>query len=714
MSAEPSWGERGAHALLNTDIPRLDAVDKVTGRAKYAHDMRLPGMVYAKLLCCPHPTAKVSVDTGPALEVPGVVDAMVLDDAGDTTRFLGQPIAVVAAETPEKAEDGVRALRVSYEPLPFAVTPEQSAAEGAPQVSERGNVSEPRERTDGDLDAGFAAAAATVEATYSVPWQNHACLETHGMVVDYRGGDSATVYASHQGTHAAHGQCVGVLELDKDNVEVQVQVMGGGFGGKFGIGVEGATACRLAKRLGRPVHLLMGRREEFVAAGNRSANVARFKGAMGADGRLLAVDAHATLLGGLQRGSYASQPYIYSAESRRSAMRSIRTHTDGNRAMRAPGHPQASFGIESLIDELAYAVGADLVEVRKKNLEDPVYHRQLDRAAAEIGWAEHPNKTAPGSPEGETAVGIGFGVSTWGGGGRAGCKVDVTVDRNGRVDVYSGTQDLGTGTRTYVAAIVAEELRLPLDQVHAHIGSSRYGMANASGGSVTTAMLAPAVKVAAHNAREALLARVAEAAELAPDVLSLVEGGSIVSGGDKTWRMSWEQACAALGEGGLSATGEWDGGLSTNGVHGAQAARVTVDLRTGRVKVDKMVVVQDCGLPLNRLAIRSQLNGGMIQALSYGLLEQHVIDPWLGVFLNPNFEEYKIAGSLEMPELVSIIDDEDDREAVVGIGEPPVIPGHSAIANAVHNACGARIRSLPVTPDKVLDELERLRAEGGR
>jgi xanthine dehydrogenase YagR molybdenum-binding subunit len=713
---ESSWGERGSHRLLNNDIPRIDGPVKVTGRAQYTHDVRLPGMVYARFVCCPHPKAKVSLDLAPALAVPGVVDAMSVLGDREETMFLGEPVAVVAAETPDLAEDGARAIVVQYEELDWTVSRERSLEEGSARVRDEGDVRVRRQNQEGDVEQGLAASDVVIEGTFTVPVQHHVCLETHGHVIDYQADDSsAIVYGSTQGTFSLL-EAARHLDIPSENVEGTVQHMGGGFGSKFGMGVEGRVACELAERIGRPVHLMLDRPQEFLCAGNRTGVVATFRAGATRDGVLKAIHARADLLGGLARGSYASQPYVYRAENIDFETRSVHTNLDGQRAMRAPGHPQASFGIEGVMDMLAYGIGMDPLEFRIANLEDEEWHRQLRRCAGEIGWAEHAHKTAPGSPHldegGDYREGIGFGVSVWGGGGFPECVTEVRIDRDGSVVVEVGTQDLGTGTRTYVAAIVAEELGLPIDAVTARIGRTSYGRANTSGGSVTTASLAPSVKEAAHAAREKLLAHLAPlmGVEVA-DIRIAAAGGVESTNGDSS--MTWDQVCYALPAGGINATAEWARHLASNGVHGAQAAKVRVDLRTGEVKVLKMVCVQDLGLPMNRLAVRSQINGAMVQALSYGLLEQRVVDPWLGLALSANLEDYKVAGSLEMPEMVAIIDDEDTREQVVGVGEPPVIPGQSAIAGAIHNACGVRVFEMPMTPDRVLNALVAARAERG-
>jgi xanthine dehydrogenase YagR molybdenum-binding subunit len=484
-----------------------------------------------------------------------------------------------------------------------------------------------------------------------------------------------------------------------------VEHMGGGFGAKFGLGVAGLAACKLARQLGRPIHLMLTRADEFVMGGNRSASRQVLKGGVDKQGKLVALVADIEKFGGVGDGSFpARRPYIYEVGSFFLQSTAVYTHTDASVAMRAPGHPQASFGIESLIDELAYAVGVDPLTLRKQNLAHPAYARQLDAVASAIGWHAHPNQRTPGVANGGLNVGIGFGVATWGGGGSPRCQVDVKIEKDGSVSASVASQDLGTGTRTYVAGIVAEELGLELGQVVARIGNSRYGAGSPSGGSTTTASLAPAVKDAAFKARGLLAAKVAPVLGV-PVELVRFEGGQVFAQDDRKRALSFAKACALLGGEGLTARGTWQSSLAGNGVHGAQAAKVRVDTLTGEVVVLEMAGMQDCGLVLNRAAVKSQLNGGMIQALGYGLFEERVIDPVLGVALNANLEDYKLPGTLEIPAMQALIDDGDDRRVVIGMAEPAIIPGHGAIANAVFNACGARVRSLPITPDKVLAAL---------
>ena len=709
-SSPATWGPRQDMRVINADVPRVDGPLKVTGRARYSHDVRLPGMLWGRALCCPYPVAKALLDFDAARAVPGVQVVLPLEDGlrDGWTRRLGMPIAAVAAETPEAAEDALQALNPRYEEGEWAVDYDQAVAPGAPKVHEEGNIR--FLQTNGEEEAAEAAldgCDAVVEAVYTLPVQFHACLETHGVVVDYRGGDEATIHASTQGTFTIAGEAAQILGLPQNKVTVLVDHMGGGFGAKFGLDLPGRIACLLAREARAPVHLMFTRADEFHSAGNRSGSTQYMKAGASADGELKALTSRIWKFGGVGRGSNPGQPYIYRVGTSYMEAGSILTNTDGSRAMRAPGHPQASFAIESVVDELAVELGKDPLEFRKKNLESEVYHRQLDRVAQEIGWNEHPHKLGPPKELPDLATGIGFGVSTWGAGGRPTCEVDVRISQDGSVTSSVGTQDLGTGTRTYVASIVAEELGLPVAGVRAHIGDSRLGASVASGGSVTTPSLAPAVKDAAHKARMALFAVVAEL--FGSDPANLVaRTGEVFDTEESDKRMSWNEACACLPPAGIEERGTFVRGLAANGVHGAQAARVEVDTVTGEMRVVKMVCIQDIGLPLNRLATRSQINGGMIQALSYGLFEERILDPWLGLGLNNGFEEYRIAGTQDIPEMVSIIDDEDTRDAVLGVGEPVVIPGQSAIANALYNACGVRIRDLPLSRDKIINGLAAL------
>jgi xanthine dehydrogenase YagR molybdenum-binding subunit len=710
MRADPRWQPRDELRLLNTDLPRLDGPLKATGRAVYAHDVRLPNQVYARLVLHTYPRAILrELELEPARQIPGVVYVEAWKQVDEDLRYLGADsvVAVVAAETPEAADDGARAVRRSFEDqYPPMVTREQSLSPGAPELTRNGNVSGTRSEGDAEEVArALEACAHSVEGTYELPIQHHVCLETHGCVIDYD-GERATCYASTQLVSGSVESFARALDLPSERVRVITEVMGGGFGSKFDIGVEGLAAAQVAKALRRPVHLLLSRPQEFAMGGNRSGSHVRARAGADAEGRLLAAHFEVDRLGGMGGGSYPTPPYIYTVAQSSSTSRSVHTALDPNRAMRAPGHPQASFVMETLIDELCYAGGFDPLRFRQQNLSFPVYVAQLERVAEAIGWAAHPHRTAPGTPDADgLAVGIGFGIASWGARGRPGCEVEVRITPDGTVTSATAVQDLGTGVRTLVAAIVAEELGLPLSAVTARIGDSDLPPSVGSGGSITTGAVAPAVKDAAHRAREALEARLVDVLQAPVGAYTWRDGRVYVSG-EPDLGLSFREVCALLGNQPLAVRGSYRAELAASGnLHGAQAARVEVDTLTGRVRVLDLVAVQDQGLPLNRLTLRSQIHGGMIQALSYALLEERIVDPDNGWLLSADLESYKIAGTLEMPRFQALIDEDLERSGVTGMAEAPIIPGHSAIGNAIFNACGARLRRMPFTPDRVLAAL---------
>jgi xanthine dehydrogenase YagR molybdenum-binding subunit len=699
-----SWGPNNKHRLLNTRLPRVDFPYKTTGTAIYSHDVKVPGMLHGRILRSPYAHAKItSLDLSPALKIPGVKAAVARLNVGGTLRFEGDPIAAVAAVTAEIADDAVHSIDVKYDVLPHAVTAEDAIKPDAPPVypndkAVENNVRHASARGDADTVAdALSSSDVVVEAQYRTPILHHCCLETHVVVVDYNGGDTATVYCSNQGTFSIVGDAADSLGLKRSNVTGVVHHMGGGFGSKMGIGIEGRLACELSRQLRAPVKIALERRDEFLMAGNGPGTWQKFRAGATKDGYLTAVHVEQYALGGLGRGSLAGQPYLYHAPVSFRSGGAIHTNEDSSRPLRAPGHPPACFAIESLMDELAYKLGMDPVEFRKRNLTDEYHLRQLDRGAKEIGWVRR--SLTPGATPGPLKRGFGCACGDWGGGGGPQCVVDLKITQDGAVNVSCGSQDLGTGTRTYMVAIVAEELGLAMSDVKENIGDTRLGNANLSGGSTTAGSLSPAVKAAALDAKFEIARLVAPLLGAQPS--DVVFADRKVGANGKN--LAWSQACAALPAAGIAVRGQWKPGLSAGGAHGACFAEVEVDTETGHVQVIRMIGIQDCGLPLNRLAVESQINGGMVQGIGMALLEGRVMDAKLGVMVNSSFMDYKIPGCLEMPqEMLPLIDDDDPRQQVVGVGEPPSIPPAAAIANAVFNACGVRVRELPITPDKIL------------
>jgi xanthine dehydrogenase YagR molybdenum-binding subunit len=709
-----SWGPNDKHRLLNTRLPRVDFPYKTTGTAKYSHDIKVPGMLFGRVLCSQHASARITaLDLSPALQIPGVKAAVARLAVGGVVRFEGDPIAAVAATTPEIAEDALYAINIEYDVLPHAVTYDDAIKPGAAQIFPNDRRVQHNKRhansagSADDVEDALKSADAVVEAEYRTPILHHTCLETHVVAVDFNGGTSATVYCSSQGTFSFSGDAARILGLNDSDVTGIVHYMGGGFGSKGGLGPEGQLACALSKQANAPVKVALQRRDEFLMAGNGPGSVQKFRAGATRDGKLVAVHAEQFGLGGIGRGNLAAQPYVYRAGTVYRDASAVHTNEDSSRPLRAPGNPQSCFAMESLMDELADKIGMDPVEFRIHNLPHNDDHiRQLRRGAKEIGWDQ---RMAPGTWPGTLKRGFGCACGVWGGGGRPQCVVTVKVTRDGAVSVACGTQDLGTGTRTYMVAIVAEELGLEMGDVHEEIGDTRLGDANFSGGSSTTGSLSPAVKSAAINARAEIVRAVTNFLN-DNNSADVVFADRKVIVGDKS--LDWAQACATLPAAGITVQGEWVPGLSAGGAHGAAFAEVEVDTETGHVRVVRILDVQDCGLPLNRFAVESQINGGMVQGIGMALLEGRVMDRNLGLMVNSSFMDYKIPGALEMPEeMLPLIDDDDKRTQVVGVGEPPSVPPAAAIANAIANACGVRVRELPITPDKILMGLLALESQ---
>jgi xanthine dehydrogenase YagR molybdenum-binding subunit len=334
----PGWGPNDKHALLNHPMTRVDGPIKASGVAQYTYDVRLPNMLYARILRCPHAHARVTnLNTAAAENIPGV--AAVIKGPLSELRFAGAAVAAVAAKTPEIAADALRAIVVKYEILPHAVNAQDAIAPNAPKIvpdEKEANLQEKQKRGElPKVEAAFATADVVIEAEYISPKIHHSCLETHGVVVDYSGGTTATVYASTQGTFTIPKDAADQLGLPETSVTSVVQHMGGGFGSKFGIGTEGMLACKLSKQTKAPVKLMLTRHDEFVMSGNRSGSWQKLKGGVKNDGKLVALQARQYRLGGIVQCSQADQPYIYTFPESYREVYALHTNEDSSNAMRA-------------------------------------------------------------------------------------------------------------------------------------------------------------------------------------------------------------------------------------------------------------------------------------------------------------------------------------------------------------------------------------------
>jgi xanthine dehydrogenase YagR molybdenum-binding subunit len=693
------WPEKPV--LLGTRVPRLDGSAKTTGRAKYAFDINRPGMLHGRILRSPHPRARiVSMDLSPAEKAPGVKAVLGIAEVGKELSFQGDEIAAVAAATEEQARDALRLIKIEYEVLPHIATVALAMRPGAPQAFKDGNIKEGEAQQAGDLDAGFAQAVQTIEASYETQVQTHVSLETHGCVCEWQ-GENLTSWASTQAVHGTREGFAEALGIPQSNIRVITEYMGGGFGSKFGPDVQGVACAKLAKQAGAAVKMMLDRKEEHLAVGNRPSSFSRIKAGVNADGIITAFDAETWGTGGAGVGAGFPLPYIYRVENRRRRHKDVYTNAGPARAMRAPGHPQGCFHTEMLMDELADALKMDPLEFRMKNLppEAPnaMWRKYFPVAAEMFGWSRrHP--TGDPAP-GPIKRGMGCAANQWGGGGR-GTKAHCEIASDGSVVVRCGTQDIGVGTKTTVTMIAAETLGIPMDLVKAEIGDTNYPFSGGSGGSTTAPSVSPAIRVTTSKALDALKARVAPALGVDPTAL-VAANGRIQSRDDPSKGLAWKDACRKLGTEPVSADGEWEAGLSASGTSGVQFAEVEVDIDTGVTKVARITCVQDCGLVLDELTAESQCIGGMVMGVNYALFENRLLDRVTGHMVNPNMEWYLLAGPGDIPKIEVKLMNQPER-GVIGIGEPPTISTAAAIANAVANAIGVRVRSLPLTPEKVL------------
>jgi xanthine dehydrogenase YagR molybdenum-binding subunit len=714
--------------------PRSEGPLKVTGRARYTHDVKLPGMLYGRMIGAEIAAGEiVAIDTSKAEALPGVKAVWTADSR--IVRFAGQDVAAVAAVSPEIAMDAARLVKVTYKERPFTHELRAAMKDDAPlvydldkspagrDVPRKGNVFGPgRSRGNrGDVEKGFAEAEVVHEGTYYCAVHTHSPLETHGVVASWE-ADQLTVYASTQGIFAVREGLAEALGIDRKNVRVLCEHMGGGFGSKLGPSASGSAfamvACRLAKRAGAPVKLMLDRKQEQLCTGNAPSALITVKVGAKKDGTMTAVHYKSHGSGGVASGGGTAGP-AGSLHGKNPNFKAeeydVFTNAGPAAALRAPGHSQGAFGIESAVDELAEKLGMDPLELRKKNEASPVRMAQYDIGAKEIGWTRRNKKAGDlstggfGPAKGAKKRGLGMANGNWYVFASENTGAQVKVHRDGSVEVIAGYQDIGTGSRTAIAVVAAEELGVETSAVSMRVGDTQFPEGPASGGSVTINSVAPAVRLAAHEARTKLFALAAPLLGVTPEELDAANGTIFVAK-DKTKSVTFKQAAAKMSGETIDCTAKRPKQYETfrGDLAGTQFAEVEVDTETGEVRVIKMVSVNDCGFPANPLTAQNQVIGAMIQGASWALLENRILDPNVGTMVNPNLESYKIFAPADMFEAKSILTplaNLGNNTSTAGIGEPPIVPTLAVIANAVYNAIGVRVRELPITPDRVLAAL---------
>jgi xanthine dehydrogenase YagR molybdenum-binding subunit len=707
--AKVDWPPAEKRSLMGKRISRIDAPLKTTGAAKYSYDINRPGMLWAKMVTSPHPKADFEdIDTSAAEALPGVVTVW-KETETKTANYVGQIVAAVAAETEEIATEAARLVKVKYTPQTPQVVDTDPALmdpKDKPTTKQAGNVEDAF--ADGD--------SVTTSGIYGLPVITHCCLEPHGQVCEVQGGE-LHIWPSTQNVSRYADRLGDTVGIPQNKIHVDCQHMGGGFGSKFAYDKWGSIGALLAKQSGRPVKLMLDRDLELMIAGNRPSAYAKIKVAAKKNGTLTAVDAEVWGTGGTGGYNPPPVPYVFTKiPNTRLVGKGIRTNRGGQRAWRAPNHPQGCLLTMAAVDDCAAALKMDALEFFLKNAQltdrPQVYSDELKIAADLIGYKQKAHLRGEGGA-GPVKRGIGISMHTWGGLGHP-SECDVTINADGSVETKIGSQDLGVGNRTAINIVVAETLGLPLEAVKVEIGKNSYPSSGGSGGSTTIGGVSVSSRAAATEALNELCKSVAARLNTEADNLEAREG--FIRQIDKPDnRMAWKEACALLGPNSITKRGKNVPGesqkanLISQGVGGVQMADVSVDVETGIVTLNEMVAVQDVGLIVSLKTAESQVYGALIMGITYALFEEAIYDKKTGKMLNADMEFYRLAGIKDIGTLkVHMMTGAGyDERGIIGIGEPPVVSPGAAISNAVANACGVRVPYLPLTPDRVLAALQQ-------
>jgi CO/xanthine dehydrogenase Mo-binding subunit len=718
----------GPLSVVGRPAARQDGYERARGEAVYTADLVLPGMLHAAALRSPYARARVTqLDLSKAREAPGVRGVIGPDDCHVLSlepSYHGAPVAAVAADSFGQARAALRLIEAEWEELEPLLDPEEA-------VKRESFLDEPRRYERGNVDAGFGEADIVVEAEYRTQTVLHNSMETHQSVCRWV-GDTLEVYISTQFIWGIRSSVAGQLGLPEDRVRVVCNFMGGGFGAKNGPGDYTYMAIALAEKTGRPVRCGLTRREENLATGNRNATIQRLRAGARSDGTLVALEGeyiNAIGWSGFSGPTYGPIEMLYACENVRTLTYGTKLNLPPNAAFRAPGFVEGTFGLECVLDELAARLELDPLEFRARNHADddlvdgrPFSSKNLLECyrRAEPHWARRDEVRA--RSQGPWRHGVGLASQIWYGGGGPPSYAWVRLGGDGRAVVITAMQDIGTGTRTAMAQIAAEELGLPLERVRCELGDSARGpYASISAGSSTTPSMGPAVRAAAADAARQVIEIAAQRHHLEERVLSLKDG-QIVSADGGSWPL--ESITGLLEDGQI--LGKGARGPNPTGMRvltfGVQVAEVAVDVETGEVRVDRLAAIHDVGRVINPLGAQSQVEGGIIQGVGHTLSEERLVDPATGRVLTQTLDAYKLPTIADVPEIVvDLLDIPDEHLTNLGskgLGEPPIVPTAAAIVNAIRDATGADVRELPVSREEMLRALaearEREKARGAK
>lgn len=751
-------------SVIGTSVRRSDGEEKVRGDAVYGTDYAEPGMLHAAVLRSPVAAGRITrLDTESARGMPGVravvtgVDApgisgWVIKDqrlmAVEEVRYVGEPVAAVAADTNEQARAAVAEIDLGIDLLDPVLTPLEALEAGARVLHpdwesyallapgpRGGNVAWDSSLERGDVDTAFASAHLVVTDEFAVPRQHQSPIEPHAAVARYEAG-RFVVHTPAQYPFLVRDRTAEFLGLRASAIRVVVTAIGGGFGGKLDAMLE-PIACLLARRSGRPVRLVNTRREELTTASPRENATVRLRTAVAADGTLLAQEGDVLGDNGAYSGETvfcASIPPVflgstYRIPNVRYRSRVVYTNTPPTAAFRGVNAPYCAFAQEMHLDHIAREVGVDRRELRLRHVlragEEMVNGQPLPDAAFEEAFAKV-EQLAPWAELTARKIpyrGIGIVATTWltnpGPGGAT-----VKVNEDGTVTVISGGAEIGTGAMaTGVRQLVADELGLPVDDVLlAETDTDAGAYDGGAQGSRTLFGVGNAAVGAASEVREKLLTVAAELLEASPADLELVDGHAAVTGAPgQRVPMAAIAAAATWTRGPISATGThiapplpFDSGCMSGAIfttfaaasYHVHLAEVDVDPDTGKVTVLRYVVAQDVGRAVNPQMIEGQIHGGVLQGLGYALYEDLRISG--GVVMDENLETYRLPTALDAPPIdIALLEKPCPYgpTGVKGVAEPPIIPVAAVIGAAVSDAIAAPLRQLPLTPFAVLEAL---------
>lgn len=705
---------------IGHDTPRVDAVERVTGAAKYSRDIKLPGMLYGRILRSPHPHARiVSVDTSAALALPGVRAIITHETApivwgsgsisggrqyndpskdatlhrryifNNPVRHVGDSIAAVAAVDRHTAEQALALIQVEYEPLPFVLEPEAALAPDAPKVWPEGNVCpdfrnnlEPMVSNAGDVEAGFTEADEVFEGRYDTAFIHNAQMEPRCALAHWE-GDKLTLYTPSQGISNCRHDTARDLGLEDHQVRIVCNYMGGGFGNKNQNQDTDLIAATLSRRTNAPVMLELSRREDWLGVHGRWPTVQHYKIGVKTDGTVTAMQMRAySGMGPYRKNSGGlSGLEVYACANRNREIYPVYTNRTTSGNFRGPSEPHGFFGIESMMDDVAFRIGMDPVEFTLKNMLRPTDAQPFTNYSLEdcilrgtelFDWSAR-RRTTPGSDSGAIKRGSGFAFMMF----RAGVGTSsaiVRVDSKGHYTLFVGVTDIGPGAKTTMGMIAAEALGVPLSQVDVVAGDTdRCPYSVGESGSRTTIMTGIAVVEAVRDLKQKIVTQ------------GMPTGNAVLI---------------------ASATPRPTTDGKTRQCFGAHFVEVEVDTQLGTTRISKYVAVHESGRIINPQTTRDQIRGAIIQGIGQALHEDLHYDPASGQPLTPGYYRARHLTHVDIPAIEVDFIQVDDGYGPFGAktaGEAGIIMAPAAVANAIFNATGKRMTSLPITRNKILE-----------